>query len=270
MSDKTSAVFLANAQQQQLQAAVSGAPAPAARLPPREFLPGAREFPVAYKIREESGQGTVGDIFPDSRPIAGQRVPLSTLPSRSIIPKAAHKPAPTGAAGAAAASAPGALPKTASNAVVAPEDAPAKVATIPLSGAGAGDAPEALVCTSDALASEPVRVLSSLSFSLDCTLAHTAHLTYSSLFVSVLSHCVQADETWTFPSQQRFYNAMKKKGWNPREEDLPYIVSIHNTINEQCWVRASLTSPLYALFSVSCNAHTRFLTTLASFPSRLL
>jgi len=43
------------------------------------------------------------------------------------------------------------------------------------------------------------------------------------------------DETWTFPSHQRFYNAMRKKGWNPREEDIPYIVSIHNTINERTW-----------------------------------
>ena len=42
-------------------------------------------------------------------------------------------------------------------------------------------------------------------------------------------------ETWVFPSPQRYYNAMKKKGWNPQEEEVPYIVSIHNAINEKCW-----------------------------------
>ena len=42
-------------------------------------------------------------------------------------------------------------------------------------------------------------------------------------------------ETWHFPSPQRFYNAMKKKGWNPDAKDVPTIVSIHNTVNERCW-----------------------------------
>ncbi len=53
-------------------------------------------------------------------------------------------------------------------------------------------------------------------------------------------------DTWTFPSQQRFYNAMKKKGWNPREEDMRYVVSIHNTINEQTWRRVMEYEKLHA------------------------
>ena len=28
---------------------------------------------------------------------------------------------------------------------------------------------------------------------------------------------------------------MKKKGWNPNEIDIPYIVSVHNTVNQQVW-----------------------------------
>ncbi len=149
-------------------AAAAGAAGAGARaLPPREFLPGAPTFPVAYRIREESGTGVVGDVFPDSRPILGQRIPLSTLPSRSSIPKAAPKPDANAAAGAAA---PGGLPKTASNAVVAPEDAPARVGTLPLTGAGAGAAaagaaaaggssdPSKLVCTSDSLGADAVRL----------------------------------------------------------------------------------------------------------------
>ena len=42
-------------------------------------------------------------------------------------------------------------------------------------------------------------------------------------------------ETWTYPSPQRFYNAMKKKGWDPKEGEMPWVVSIHNTVNERCW-----------------------------------
>ncbi len=40
---------------------------------------------------------------------------------------------------------------------------------------------------------------------------------------------------WEFPSLQRFYNAMSKKGWNPQEHEIPAVVSIHNTVNERCW-----------------------------------
>eukprot|EP00008_Paramoeba_atlantica_P003961 CAMPEP_0201491688 /NCGR_PEP_ID=MMETSP0151_2-20130828/30813_1 /ASSEMBLY_ACC=CAM_ASM_000257 /TAXON_ID=200890 /ORGANISM="Paramoeba atlantica, Strain 621/1 / CCAP 1560/9" /LENGTH=227 /DNA_ID=CAMNT_0047878163 /DNA_START=17 /DNA_END=700 /DNA_ORIENTATION=+ len=43
------------------------------------------------------------------------------------------------------------------------------------------------------------------------------------------------DGTWTYPSPQRFYNALKKKGWRMEEEAIPSVVSIHNTVNEQCW-----------------------------------
>jgi cytochrome c heme-lyase len=28
---------------------------------------------------------------------------------------------------------------------------------------------------------------------------------------------------------------MKKKGWNPNEIDIPYIVSVHNTVNQRVW-----------------------------------
>lgn len=32
-----------------------------------------------------------------------------------------------------------------------------------------------------------------------------------------------------------FYNAMKRKGWDAREEDMPQVVAIHNTVNERAW-----------------------------------
>ena len=47
----------------------------------------------------------------------------------------------------------------------------------------------------------------------------------------------QPHSTWVFPSPQRFFNAMTKKGWQPQERDMVSVVSIHNTVNEQTWRR---------------------------------
>ena len=41
--------------------------------------------------------------------------------------------------------------------------------------------------------------------------------------------------TWMYPSQQMFYNAMKRKGWNPDENDMNAVVAIHNAVNERAW-----------------------------------
>mmetsp|Transcript_2943 Transcript_2943/g.7955 ORF Transcript_2943/g.7955 Transcript_2943/m.7955 type:complete len:161 (+) Transcript_2943:196-678(+) len=32
-----------------------------------------------------------------------------------------------------------------------------------------------------------------------------------------------------------FFNAMKRKGWKPKEEDMEVVVAIHNTVNERVW-----------------------------------
>ena len=40
---------------------------------------------------------------------------------------------------------------------------------------------------------------------------------------------------WQYPSEQMFYNAMKRKGWDAKEEDMPAIVAIHNGVNERAW-----------------------------------
>lgn len=46
---------------------------------------------------------------------------------------------------------------------------------------------------------------------------------------------VGGDEFWQYPSPQRFYNAMQRKGYNPSAEDMQTVVSIHNTVNERAW-----------------------------------
>lgn len=43
------------------------------------------------------------------------------------------------------------------------------------------------------------------------------------------------DPVWVYPSEQMFYNAMKRKGWSPKEDDMPAVVAIHNAVNERAW-----------------------------------
>lgn len=41
---------------------------------------------------------------------------------------------------------------------------------------------------------------------------------------------------WVYPSEQQFYNAMKRKGWNGVDEaTMPLVVRIHNAVNEKGW-----------------------------------
>jgi len=40
---------------------------------------------------------------------------------------------------------------------------------------------------------------------------------------------------WVYPSEQQFYNAMKRKGWDPNAEEMGVVVAIHNLVNERGW-----------------------------------
>ncbi|KAL4424083.1 hypothetical protein ABPG75_001384 [Micractinium tetrahymenae] len=42
-------------------------------------------------------------------------------------------------------------------------------------------------------------------------------------------------ETWVYPSEQMFYDAMRRKGWQPSEDDMAAVVAIHNAVNERAW-----------------------------------
>ena len=44
-----------------------------------------------------------------------------------------------------------------------------------------------------------------------------------------------AASKWVYPSEQMFFNAMNRKGWGPKEEEMPVVVSIHNAVNERAW-----------------------------------
>lgn len=48
-------------------------------------------------------------------------------------------------------------------------------------------------------------------------------------------------EFWVYPSQQMFWNAMLRKGWRWKDEDIKQkdmedIIHIHNANNEQVWL----------------------------------
>lgn len=40
---------------------------------------------------------------------------------------------------------------------------------------------------------------------------------------------------WIYPSQKQFYDAMKRKNWNPAADDMQTVVPIHNHVNELAW-----------------------------------
>ncbi|GBG32467.1 Cytochrome c-type heme lyase [Hondaea fermentalgiana] len=45
--------------------------------------------------------------------------------------------------------------------------------------------------------------------------------------------------SWMYPSEQQFFNAMKRKGWKPREEDMRIVLAIHNHVNDKAWSEVS-------------------------------
>lgn len=44
-----------------------------------------------------------------------------------------------------------------------------------------------------------------------------------------------SEGNWQYPSQQMFYNAMRRKGYDPQEQDMRAVVAVHNTVNEKAW-----------------------------------
>lgn len=47
------------------------------------------------------------------------------------------------------------------------------------------------------------------------------------------------EPVWVYPSEQMFYNAMRRKGWTPSEDDMAAVVAIHNTGQLCCWGAAA-------------------------------
>lgn len=53
--------------------------------------------------------------------------------------------------------------------------------------------------------------------------------------ISTIPRASHEEKVWVYPSEQMFFNAMRRKNWNPDESDMPVVVPIHNAVNEQAW-----------------------------------
>ena len=53
---------------------------------------------------------------------------------------------------------------------------------------------------------------------------------------TVAPHQPAEESKWVYPSEQQFYNAMRRKGWDGIDEStIPDVVYIHNAVNERGW-----------------------------------
>lgn len=46
----------------------------------------------------------------------------------------------------------------------------------------------------------------------------------------------EASGNWIYPSQDMFFNAMKRKGHDAQAQDMSSVVPIHNAVNERAWM----------------------------------
>lgn len=44
-------------------------------------------------------------------------------------------------------------------------------------------------------------------------------------------------KNWIYPSEQMFFDAMRRKNWDPNEIDMKTVVPIHNAVNERAWAQ---------------------------------
>lgn len=52
-----------------------------------------------------------------------------------------------------------------------------------------------------------------------------------------MNHLCQQNvaDKWVYPSEQQYYNAIRRKGYNPDVSDMPTTLAIHNAVNEKGW-----------------------------------
>lgn len=55
-----------------------------------------------------------------------------------------------------------------------------------------------------------------------------------------------SNTNWIYPSQKQFFEAMKRKNWDPQQEDMKVIVPIHNLVNERAWKHILMWEKPYA------------------------
>ncbi|KAI9250751.1 cytochrome c/c1 heme-lyase [Sporodiniella umbellata] len=68
--------------------------------------------------------------------------------------------------------------------------------------------------------------------------------------VSTIPRASSDDKMWVYPSEQMFFNAMKRKNWTPNENDMSVVVPIHNAVNEMAWQKILEWEKMH---STECN-----------------
>lgn len=53
--------------------------------------------------------------------------------------------------------------------------------------------------------------------------------------ISTIPRSTNVGGNWVYPSQAQFFNAMKRKNWDPNATDMAAVVPIHNAVNERAW-----------------------------------
>ncbi|XP_031410625.1 cytochrome c-type heme lyase isoform X2 [Meleagris gallopavo] len=69
-----------------------------------------------------------------------------------------------------------------------------------------------------------------------------------------------SDKKWVYPSEQMFWNAMLRKGWRWKDdditsEDMTNIIKIHNQNNEQAWKEILKWEALHAMYELPFDRH---------------
>ena len=67
------------------------------------------------------------------------------------------------------------------------------------------------------------------------TTTTTSTTTKDEKVVEKSSSSSSSPSVWVYPSQQMFFNAMRRKGWSPDENDMASVVAIHNAVYERAW-----------------------------------
>jgi cytochrome c heme-lyase len=45
----------------------------------------------------------------------------------------------------------------------------------------------------------------------------------------------EEEKTWTYPSERMFYNALRRKGYEPSTDEIAPMLAVHNFLNEAVW-----------------------------------
>lgn len=66
--------------------------------------------------------------------------------------------------------------------------------------------------------------------------AHQSTLSNNEAATTAANAATAENHNWVYPSEQQFYNAMRRKGWDaPDEANMASVIQIHNVVNEQSW-----------------------------------